>query len=128
MFPKELFDGMKTPPVLFFYKGTTFPHVNDLPNWGEKMMEAANEMIVKGLSDGVNLMEQSICEAGQGRDMTDQIFEKANELMGNPFQNLDDFHYTWCLNICALLKMKVIENDNKNGIFVMSTKRCCDNC
>merc|ERR1711965_284618 len=28
----------------------------------------------------------------------------------------------WCLNICALIKMKVIENDNMNGILKTTKK------
>ncbi len=122
-FPNETF---KNKSVLFFYKGTAHPRMVDAPDWENTMMKQANNMILCGLRNGVSLeeqkkdykeqmdmMEQTLCDTAQDKMMDEDILNRsANQLE----ISVDRFYSTWCLNICALLKMNVIKDDNNNGI------------
>ena len=112
---------------LFFYKGTAFPQVVDAPNLEAEMMKNATEMIVLGLKHGVSmeqqkkdykeqldLMEQRLCDEARNKIMDEGVIDRAMVSLG--IESRDYFYSTWCLNICALLKMKVIKDDNENGI------------
>ena len=81
--------------VLFFYKGTAFPQIVDLPDLEKMMFKHANEMIVQGLCMGVSMekqkknykeqldvMEQTFCDIAQGKMMDDKVIEKAAECLG----------------------------------------------
>jgi hypothetical protein len=117
----------KNPSVLFFYNGTSFPQLVDVPDLDLKMAESAKNMIELGLKHGVSLaeqkkdykeqldrMEQFLCEEARGNEMDDASIDRAMVRLG--FANRQKFYSMWCLNICALIKMKVIKNDNENGI------------
>ena len=127
-FPVSTF---KNNSVLFFYNGTAFPQMVDAPDLEEKMIKNANEMIVLGLKHGVSLeeqkndykeqldlMEQTLCDTAQGKMMDADTIDRAAKKM---CISIDTFYSMWCLNICALLKMKVIKNDNDNGMLIGGT-------
>ena len=112
---------------LFFYKGTAFPQVVDNPHLEAKMMESATEMIVLGLKHGVSMeqqkkdykeqldaMEQRLCDFAKNKIMDESVIDRAMVSLG--IESRDHFYSAWCLNVCALLKMKVIKDDNENGI------------
>ena len=127
-FPVSTF---KNNSVLFFYNGTAFHQMVDAPDLEEKMIKNANEMIVLGLKHGVSLeeqkkdykeqldlMEQTLCDTAQGKMMDADTIDRAAKKM---CISIDTFYSMWCLNICALLKMKVIKNDNDNGMLIGGT-------
>lgn len=117
----------------FFYKGTTFPMFYQGKNVAEDMKKLANEMIIMGLRHNVSLEEQKkdykeqldmieevLCEI-IGKKSTKDIkqckkyLKKIAEHFGKPIERIQSM---WMLNICALLKLKVIEDDEMNGILV----------
>ena len=117
--------------VLFFYKKTMFPQVVDAPDVAEAMTSMANEMIVLGLEHGVSMeqqkedyisqldvMEEALTSTAEGGLMSGKSINKAMVMLGQT--DLQKFYTMWCLNICALLKMKAIKNDNDNGILKMT--------
>jgi len=92
-------------------------------------MENAKEMIVLGMKHGVSmeqqkkdykdqmdLMEKTLFDEAKGKMMDKHIIKRAMRKLG--ISDIEYFCSTWCLNICALLKMKVIENDENNGMLV----------
>jgi len=116
----------KNAKVMFFYKGTAHPQVIDAPDVEEYLMKQANEMILLGMRQGVSMkqqkadyieqldmMEQALVKAANGKPLNKKTILKAAEIVG---QTADKFYYWWCLDICALIKMKVLKNDNMNGI------------
>jgi phage regulator Rha-like protein len=118
--------NFKNTKVLFFYKGTSHPQVVDAPDVEEYIMKKANEMILLGMRHGVSMkqqkadyieqldmMEHALFTAANGGLLTKKAILKAAESVG---QTADKFYYWWCLDICALIKMKAIKDDNENGI------------
>jgi len=116
----------KNTKVLFFYKGTSHPQVIDAPDAEEHFMKQANEMILLGMRQGVSMkqqkadyieqldiMERALFNVSNGELLTKKAILKAAEIVG---QTADKFYCLWCLNICALIKMKVLKDDNENGI------------
>ena len=116
----------KNTKVLFFYKGTSHPQVIDAPDVEEYTMKQANEMILLGMRQGVSMkqqkadyieqldmMEQALFKAANGGLLTKKATLKAAESVG---LTADKFYHWWCLDICALIKMKAIKDDNENGI------------
>ena len=116
----------KNAKVMFFYKGTAHPQVIDAPDVEEYLMKQANEMILLGMRQGVSMkqqkadyieqldmMEHALVTAANGGLLTKNAILKAAESVG---QTADKFYYWWCLDICALIKMKALKDDNMNGI------------
>ena len=109
--------------TLYFYKGTAFPVIY----YGlqvKSVMENAHEMIVKFLKDNVSLKEQVEIYKNQldhieglmvkyANPTTDKGMKKVASIMG---KDIDWIGAVWCVNVCALLKLKAIENDNMNGL------------
>ena len=119
--------NFKNNSVLFFYNGTAFPQVVDAPDLEQMFHKNANEMILRGIRDGfsieqqkkeykkqLDLMDQTLCDTAQGKMMDDTSIDRAWVRLG--LKDRQQFYRLWCLNICALLKMKVIKNDNENGV------------
>ena len=117
-------------PTLFYYKGTAFPQVVECDGLAAKMEKTAGEMVVMGMRMGMNmekqkteyikqldLMEQTLFETSNGGMMTEKTIRNAMALLGQT--DIQQFYTMWCLNICALLKMKAIPNDSMNGILNM---------
>ncbi len=120
--------------TLFFYKGSCFPISDDTENLVETMMGFANKMIVAGLRAGVGIEEQKTDYKNQMDAMEQAIFDNTKDarvdydtldkameslkVKGLVFEDIDAFYRMWSLNVCALLKMNVINNDNDNGFIV----------
>ena len=116
----------KQPSALFFYKGTAFPTLIHTPTPVKDMRERANEMIILGMKHGVtldeqkkdyfeqlDLIEKTLCETSKQGRIDEKTIKNACKLLG---EDKDRVYITWCLNICALLKLKAIKDDNMNGI------------
>ena len=119
--------NFKNTSVLFFYNGTAFPQVVDAPDVEQMFHKNANEMILRGIRGGLgmeqqkkeykeqlDLMEQTLVDTVQGKMMDGASIDRAWVILG--LKDRQHFYTLWCLNICALLKMKVIKNDNENGV------------
>jgi len=119
-------EHFKNKSVTFYYKGTAHPVVYDVPDFDIYMMKMANEMIVDGIKIGESIEEQkihykeqldywekTICEQASGGEITEDVLERVANILE---MSKDSFYNLWCLNICALLKLKVINDDNNNGI------------
>ena len=117
--------NFKHAKVLFFYKGTAHPQVIDVPDVEEYFMKQANDMILLGMRrgvsmkqqkadyiEGLDMMEQALVKAANGKPLNEKAALKAAKIVG---QTADKFYCWWCLNICALIKMKVLKNDSENG-------------
>jgi len=112
---------------LYFYKGTAFPIVYiGLPV--KKIMEQAHIMIVKFLKKNISLKEQVEMYKYQldyierlmvkyANPTTDKGMKKVASIME---KDLDWIGSVWSINVCALLKLNEIKNDDMNGI--LSTK------
>jgi uncharacterized protein (UPF0335 family) len=114
----------------YFYKGTCFPI--PLPAADQELlMKCAKDMIAAGLRDGDTMKSLATLFKAQ----LDEIIEKLVELEkenGNcecsredlvllaasePFDmELENMVTLWTLNVCALLIMKEIEDDEMNGV------------
>lgn len=124
---------MTTTRTHFYYKGTTFPQYLEGENVAYNMKKYANEMIIMGLRNNVSLEEQKKDYKEQLDMIEEVIFEVfgkkgtgnekeckkyLNEIAEHFNSAIEDIQSMWMLNICALLKLKVIEDDNMNGILV----------
>ena len=65
----------------------------------------------------LDLIEETFCEISQGRAMDENTLKTAVKIL--KANSVDELYAMWCLNICALLKMKVIKDDCNNGILRM---------
>ena len=123
------FSGKK-PSALFFYKGTAFPTLIHTANPVKDMRERANEMIILGMKHGItldeqkkdyfeqlDLIEETLCETSNKGRIDEKTIKRACKLLG---EDTDSVYITWCLNICALLKLKAIKDDEMNGIVSFS--------
>tara|TARA_R110002110_G_scaffold385516_1_gene597122 strand:+ start:133 stop:585 length:453 start_codon:yes stop_codon:yes gene_type:complete len=115
--------GLSTPNGLAFYNGTAYPNVCmidcDFP-------KAANDMIVSGLKMGVSLKQQGIDYKKQmdllegtlnrlsnGKQITKEVITKFCEYFE---QDESLLMSCWYMDVIALEKLKVIKNDNFNGM------------
>ena len=125
---------MSQPKVLFFYKGSTLPSAcvgpRSVIDAEEVVMKLAKEMIVQGLRFGESLeqqkadyvqqldvMEQALFNSQKAGFMNYKMFKKACKSVE---KTEDTFNALWSLNICALLILKVIKNDDMNGVMRIS--------
>ena len=119
-------EHFKNKSVSFYYKGTAHPVVVDIPDLDVYMMKMANKMIVDGMKCGdsiekqkiyykeqLDYWEKTIYEQASGGEITEDVLERVANILKI---SKDSFYNMWCLNICALLKLKVINDDNNNGI------------
>lgn len=104
--------------AMAFYKGTACPliiynekHMNDIINMSHKMIK-------NGLIYGHSLEEQIVDYINQLSYMEKLLCEEHKK--GNDKQPLDEemLPIYW-MNVIALLKLKVLKNDDMNGLQVM---------
>lgn len=95
-----------------FYKGTSLPMKSDAYPHVQKQ---AKDLLTMGLRAGVSFMEQAECYRDQLDEMESRMCEA--EVRGEDrFKTLSKKeHARWCINIEALLMLKVIFNDDQNG-------------
>lgn len=121
--------GLCNPNGLAFYNGTAYPNV---PMHDCDFQKAANDMLVLGLKMGVSLKQQGIDYKKQmdllegtlnrlsnGKQITHKVIKKFCEY----FEKEEDYLINvWYMDVIALEKLKVIKNDNFNGMSYMSVK------
>ena len=74
----------KNKSVLFFYKGTTFPKIVDMPDLEKIMFQGADVMIARGLRMGVSMEEQKK-DYKEQLDLMEQTFcDISQDLTYNP--------------------------------------------
>ena len=116
--------------TLYFYKGTAFPNnYFHLPY--DKGMLMGKEQIAAGLRM-VNLsIEEQSKDYFQQLDIIEQAILKhckdglsTKKTLGKVAKELDhsidSMYALWCVNICSLLIMKKLKNDDMNGLLTMS--------
>jgi len=120
-----------TTQTRFFYKGTCFPIALVGENKEQEIIKNANEMIIMGLKNNISLEEQKK-DYKEQLDMIEQkLFDMGSTQNKSKVKKgltniakyfndtIDNIHILWMLNVCALLKLKVIENDNMNGLMTI---------
>lgn len=88
-----------------------------------KSVECGSEMIKEGLRDGYSLKELISTYSEQ----LNTLEKRLHDTFGNDVYNYSDINKIisksdksiWFLNVSALLKLKVINNDNMNGFMLM---------
>ena len=109
--------------TLYYFNGSTFP-VFKIDDTYDFINKQSAEMIKNGIKHGVDKEEQI-------QDYTNQLVLIENLLQQhcNPYteqgmnficdvldSNEDYIMMLWCLNICALLNLNALPNDNNNGV------------
>ena len=117
-----------TPTLMTFWRGTPFPQT--IKCNPEEWQQSATDMIKLGLQHDVSLaqqiegyteqlngMESWMCKQpqGLGLESTKKILKKMQTEFG---MSVGELQSLWYLNVFALLKLKVIENDNDNGMLM----------
>ena len=113
-----------TENVLYFYKGTAWPQYPSLPV--KEAMEKGKQMLVLGLKNGLSLEAQVEIYKSQldfiegtmvkyANPTTEKGMNKVASIIN---KDLDSIGYLWVANVCALLHLKKIQNDNMNGYLI----------
>ena len=112
--------------TMYFYKGSTFPVLIG-GNTISACTKTANDMIIMGLRCGISINEQIKDYTSQLDTIEGLLFKYCNrnakgikKVCKELKKTDDELQALWSLNICALLKLKVIENDNMNGYCLVS--------
>jgi hypothetical protein len=117
--------------TLYYYKGTPFCNDWTLPY--EEGMKGGKEQIALGLRlSNLSLEEQAkiyleqldmieLCihkhSLSHGGNITKKVIAKVANDMN---MSADKLYAVWCLNICSLLIMKKLKNDDMNGTMVIN--------
>jgi len=118
--------------TLYFYKGTAFPSNFELSQ--DIAMKMGKEQIAVGLRlSKLSLEEQAktyleqldIIEACIFKHSKDGIMtRKTNYKVSKELNmSLEKAYAMWCVNICSLLVMKKLNNDNMNGFMSMQMSK-----
>ena len=113
-----------TETVFYFYKGTAWPQYPTIPV--KEAMDAGKEMIVRGLKGGLSLDAQAEIYKSQldlfegtmvkyANPTTEKGMNKVASILN---KDLDSIGSMWIANVCALLHLKKIQNDNMNGFYI----------
>ena len=118
---------------LFYWKGTAFPQCI-MDSDVEYFLKNGEEMVKNGLMFGedintqiqdytcqLDMIEELICK--YCNPVTKQGLDHISRETG---EDIDHLNVLWALNICALLHLGVIENDNLNGYMVLSGNAVSD--
>lgn len=97
-----------------FYKGTMGPMRIFSEEGLDMMYNLSNDMIKEGLKHGFSLKEQ-------GEDYKNQLDVLENKLYNSETLDQEESLLYW-LNVLALIKLKIISNDDMNGINVMKSQ------
>ena len=114
--------------AMYFYKGTAvMPNDYNLPM--EDAMALGKEQVANGLRmSGLSLEEQTKDYFKQldtveqlyyehCNPSTEEGFKKVCKIIGMP---PDQVYALWCINICSLLVMKKLTNDDMNGVIAVA--------
>jgi len=113
-----------TENVLYFYKGTAWPQYPTLPV--KEAMERGKKMLVLGLKNGLSLEAQAeiyksqldIIEGTMVKYANPTTEKGMNKVASILNKDLDSIGAIWIANVCALLHLKKIQNDNMNGYLI----------
>ena len=113
-----------TENVLYFYKGTAWPQYPTLPV--KEAMEIGKQMLVLGLKNGLSLEAQAeiyksqldIIEGTMVKYANPTTEKGMNKVASIINRDLDFIGAIWIANVCALLHLKKIQNDNMNGYLI----------
>ena len=121
-------------PTLYFYKGTPFVYECMLPY--DAAMTLGKEQIAGGLRLSNLSLEEQAKDYFQQLDIIEScLFKHSKEgMMTNKCKakvakelnmSINKLYGLWCVNICSLLIMKKLVNDDMNGVIniEMSKKR-----
>ena len=114
-----------TMTTLFFFNGTSFPMSGNSEKDGFDM---GRKQLMDGVKAGYSLPNQAEFILKQLKQMEGLLFKHANpsteqgmntisRLLNTP---LDNLYSLWTMNVCALLILKKIHNDENNGILTIS--------
>lgn len=111
----------------YYYKGTAMPQM-----WLKEAdaYKLSKEMIVLGLKAGHSFNTQTNMYFEQLNKIEEAMFKYCNPSSEEGMkrvseilqQSIEKIYTTWCLNICALLVMKVLPNDLMNGLLTTIEK------
>jgi hypothetical protein len=120
--------------TIYYYKGTPFMYDCMLPY--EAGMKGGKEQIALGLRlSNLSLEEQATIYLAQldmiensfvkhslshGGNITKKVLVKVAKEMN---MSIDKLYGLWCVNICSLLIMKKLENDDMNGTMVIGMNK-----
>jgi len=119
--------------TLYFYKGTPFGQWEKQLSYktamagGKAQIETGLRISKMSLEEQavfyfqqLDCMEAAFCRHSRNGEITRKaIVRVAKELD----MSIDKLYATWCIDICSLLIMKKIKDDNMNGIMQMSMSK-----
>ena len=120
---------MNNPNGLAFYNGTAFPFI---ASGNREFPKLANQMLVDGLKAGISLQQQGedykkqmdLLEATlntiSGGEMVSQ--SHINRWATQIGRDEDYLMYVWYMDVIALEKLKIIKNDEKNGMMYLAAR------
>ena len=111
--------------TLYLYKGTTMPMM-----WLKEQdaMNSAREQLELGLRmSNISLSEQSDDYKNQLNKIEECMYKYCNPSSEEGIkkvakvcgQSVEHLYGLWCINICCLLILKIIPDDNMNGIMTI---------
>ena len=122
-------ESLSNPNGLAYYNGTACPFISMVDM---DFIKNTNDMIVLGLKMGVSLKQQGIDYKNQmdlmedtlnrlsnGKELTKKVLKKFCEYFE---KRQSELCIVWYMNVIALEKLKVIKNDNMNGMTYMCVK------
>ena len=121
-----------TTNTLYFYKGTPFAYECMLSQ--DNAMKLGKKQIALGLRlSGISLEQQAAdylkqldtieaCLFKHSKDgmMTNKCKVKVSKELG---MSIDKLYDMWCVNICSLLIMNKLKNDDMNGFMSMQMSK-----
>jgi len=114
--------------TLFFFNGTSFPMIGNNENDGYDM---GRKQLMYGVKAGYSLPNQAEFIIKQLKHIEGLLFKHANpstekgmntisKLLNTSLENL---YSLWTMNVCSLLILKKIKNDNDNGVLTILQNR-----
>ena len=123
---RATYSQMKMKGSLYFYNGSSYPRMYE--ECPEELMKQAKYMIALGLRHGVSMDEQTndyFIQLGIMEDAllkydgnyTEKNMKKIADSLG---QDEDKIFITWILNVCALVIMKRLPDNDMHGVMTIS--------
>lgn len=113
--------------TLYYFNGSTFPmfKIADTYDYFNKQ---SVEMIKMGIKTGVSKEEQIQDYKNQLSMIETLLYQHCNPYSEQGMKFICEFleekeekiYIVWCLNICALLNLNALTNDNDNGVLHLS--------
>ena len=109
--------------TLYYFNGSTFPTFN-VDDTFDNFSKNSVKMIINGLENGVSKEEQIQDYKNQLTMIEELLYRHCNPYTKKGMQIMcrkldqkeEKLYMIWCLNICALLNLNALANDNDNGV------------